>query len=124
MENPFLSPTMLPEPLPHQVVDQETCSLSTLKCKDPLHNATDYLSHTIIPMASITIHQNLTSNFTSGCRLQHPLVQDQPIHTDKKLEPLKEFNSPENVEKLTSLHSSVVAARLTGSWLRLAGFSH
>jgi hypothetical protein len=61
----------------------------------------------IIPTASLTIHQNLTSDLTSGRRLPLPLVQDQPVHTDEELEPLKEFNSPENVEKLTSLRSQL-----------------
>jgi hypothetical protein len=36
-----------------------------------------------------------------------PLVQDQLVHTDKELEPLEEFNSLENVEKLTSLRSQL-----------------
>jgi hypothetical protein len=47
------------------------------------------------------------SDLTSGRRLPLPLVQDQLIHTDEELEPLEEFNLPENVEKLISLCSQL-----------------
>jgi hypothetical protein len=58
-------------------------------------------------MASLTIHQNPMSDLISGRRLPLPLVQDQLTHPDEELEPLKEFNSPENVERLTSLCSQL-----------------
>jgi hypothetical protein len=99
---------MLLEPLLHQVEDRETCSLSALdSCEDSLHNAIDYLSDAIIPTASLTIHQNPMSDLISGHKSPLPLVQDQLTHSDEELEPLEEFNLPENVEKLTSLCSQL-----------------
>jgi hypothetical protein len=66
--------------------------------------------HSNSPTVTLSIHQTspLLSDLIFGHKSQDHLVQDQPTHIDKELEPLEEFNSPKNVEKLTSLRSRLV----------------
>ena len=66
--------------------------------------------HSNSPTVTFSIHQSppLLSDLIFGHKSQDHLVQDQPAHINEELEPLEEFNSPENVEKLTSLCSQLV----------------
>ena len=108
-ENQFPSPTMHQHPLPHLVVDRETYSLSiTSKCEDPLPDTIDIFIPSNFPMVTLSISQIPLSDLIFGHKLQDHLVQDQPIHIDTELELLEELNLPENVKKLTSLHSQLV----------------
>ena len=62
------------------------------------------------PKETLSIHPHPLppSDLIFGHKSQDHLVQDQPARIDEELEPLEEFNSPKNVEKLTSLRSQLV----------------
>src|SRR5882762_8066095 len=98
-------------PIPHLVVDREIYFLSIAhRCEDPLPDAIDIFMHLNSPTVTLSIHQSPLplSDLIFGHKSQDHLVQDQPTHIDKELEPLEEFNLPENVEKLISLRSQLV----------------
>jgi hypothetical protein len=90
-------------------VDRETCFLSTgRRCKDPLPDEIDIFIHSSFPTATLSINPLPLCDLIFAHKLHDHLVQDQLAHIDEELEPLEEFNLPENVEKLTSLHSQLV----------------
>ena len=90
-------------------MDRETCFLSAgLRCEDPLHEEIDIFIPSSFPTATLSINLLPPRDLISAHRLHDQTVQDQLAPIDEELEPLEEFNSPENVEKLTYLRSQLV----------------
>ena len=87
-------------------MDRETCFLSTgLKCEDPLHEEIDIFIPSSFPTATLSINPLPPLDLISAHKLHDHPVQDQLAPIDEELEPLEEFNSPKNVEKLIYLRS-------------------
>ena len=90
-------------------MDRETCFLSAgLRCEDPLHEETDIFIPSNFPTATLSINPLPPRDLISAHKLHDHLVQDQLAPIDEELEPLEEFNSPKNVEKLIYLRSRLV----------------
>jgi hypothetical protein len=90
-------------------VDRETCFLSAgLRCEDPLHEEINIFIPSNFPTATLSINPLPPRDLISAHKLHDHLVQDQLAPIDEELEPLEEFNSPRNVEKLIYLRSRLV----------------
>jgi len=90
-------------------VDRETCFLSAeLRCEDPLHEEIDIFMPSNFLTETLSINPLPPHDLIFAHKLHDHLVQDQLAPIDEELEPLEEFNSPKNVEKLTYLRSQLV----------------